>query len=47
MNHNIEEEDHQSDKFQKCKYQHQFENKVYYCKVNISTSLRVKSTIVR
>lgn len=32
MNHNVEEEDHQSDKQQKCKYQHQFENKVYYCK---------------
>ncbi|KAH3850854.1 zinc finger FYVE domain-containing protein 1-like [Dreissena polymorpha] len=32
MNHNLAEEDHITDKGTKCKYQHQFENKVYYCR---------------
>ncbi|XP_052767142.1 zinc finger FYVE domain-containing protein 1-like [Mya arenaria] len=32
MNHSVGEEDHVAEKGTKCKYQHQFENKVYYCK---------------
>lgn len=34
MNHNLEHEDHATDKNVKCKYQHQYENKIYYCKVS-------------
>ncbi|KAL4238677.1 Zinc finger FYVE domain-containing protein 1 [Mactra antiquata] len=32
MNHSGVDEDHMADKAHKCKYQHQFENKVYFCK---------------